>query len=360
VINMAKTNKSENVPNAMQEKFDGIVAITDDFAKQHLNDEYAQLIRFATAALCRKRPSPLATGKEKTWACGITHAIGMVNFLFDSSQKPHVSAKEIYDWFGVSSSTGQSKSKQVRDILNTRQMDPDWCLPSKLDDNPMAWMISVDGFILDARATPRNVQEEAYARGLIPYIPADGKPEEIDEEQTSSHQSKKQPSSNRNKPVNSSPDALYVLDVFIIDGPITEKFIAKNPEISRTIEIKGSNTLEDFHKIIFKAFNRKDEHMYEFQVGGSGPQDPNARRYGLKQVFSSSDVTEAPTEDVSSTTIASLGLSIDEAFGYWFDFGDDWWHQINVTNIADKAPGGKYPKVTKRVGASPPQYADFD
>ena len=230
-------------------------------------------------------------------------------------------------------------------------MDPDWCLPSKLDKNPMAWMISVDGFILDARTVRREIQEEAYARGLIPYIPADGKPEHIDLEQASSIMW---------KPVNSSPDALYVLDVFIIDGPITEKFLAKNPVISRTIEIKGSNTLEDLHKIIFKAFDRLEEHMYEFQVGGCGPQDPNARRYGLKQAFSNSDFAEGLTGDVSSTPIASLGLSIDDAFGYWFDFGDDWWHQINVTNIADKTPESKYSRITKRVGASPPQYADFD
>lgn len=121
-------------------------------------------------------------------------------------------------------------------------------------------------------------------------------------------------------------DHLPWQDVFLIDGLITERFIAKNPVISRTIEIKGSNTLEDLHKIIFKAFDRKDEHMYEFQVGGCGPQDPNARRYGLKQAFSSSDFTEAPTGEVSSTPIASLGLSIDDAFGYWFDFGDNWWH----------------------------------
>lgn len=152
-------------------------------------------------------------------------------------------------------------------------------------------------------------------------------------------------------------NGIYVLDVFLIDGPITEEFIAENPVISRTIEIKGSNTLEELHKIIFKAFDRFEEHMYEFQVGGRGPQDPNAKRYGLKQAFSSS---EAPFLDVSSTPIASLGLSIDDAFGYWFDFGDDWWHQINVTNIIDKTQSGKYPKVTKRVGASPPQYADFD
>ncbi len=340
---MAKTKRSENIPNAMQEKFDGIVAITDDFAKQHLNAEYAQLIRFATAALCRKRPSPLVRGKEKTWACGITHAIGMVNFLFDPSQNPHVSAKEIYNWFGVSSSSGQSKSKQVRDTLDMHQMDLDWCLPSRLDDNPLAWMISVNGFMLDARSAPREVQEVAYAQGIIPYIPDNGKSEDVDEKETSSHQS--------NKPATFSANALYVLDVFLIDGPVTSEFIAENPEVSRTIEIKGKNTLEDLHKIIFKAFDREDEHMYEFQVGGNGPQDPNARRYGLKPVFSSSDFTEALTGYVSNTTIASVGLSIDEAFGYWFDFGDDWWHQIDVTNIIDETKSGKYPRITKRVGA---------
>ncbi|MEM1280449.1 MAG: DUF6398 domain-containing protein, partial [Cyanobacteria bacterium P01_H01_bin.152] len=55
---MAKAKKSNEVPKAMQETFDRITAITDNFAAQHLNAEYAALIRQATAALCRKRPSP--------------------------------------------------------------------------------------------------------------------------------------------------------------------------------------------------------------------------------------------------------------------------------------------------------------
>lgn len=54
---MAKAKKSENVPKSMQEKFNAIAVITDDFAKQHLNAEYAQLICYAIAALCRKRPN---------------------------------------------------------------------------------------------------------------------------------------------------------------------------------------------------------------------------------------------------------------------------------------------------------------
>ena len=32
-------------------------------------------------------------------------------------------------------------------------------------------MISVDGLIIDARFAPRAIQEEALAKGLIPYLP---------------------------------------------------------------------------------------------------------------------------------------------------------------------------------------------
>jgi hypothetical protein len=37
----------------------------------------------------------------------------------------------------------------------------------------MAWMIMVDGFMMDARTAPREIQKEAYRKGLIPYIPGD-------------------------------------------------------------------------------------------------------------------------------------------------------------------------------------------
>ncbi len=85
---MAKAKKSSTVPASMQEKYDRITTLTDAFAHQHLNQEYAELIRQATAELCRKRPSPLASGKEATWACGVTHAIGTANFLFDKTHPP--------------------------------------------------------------------------------------------------------------------------------------------------------------------------------------------------------------------------------------------------------------------------------
>ncbi len=172
-IEMAKVKKSEKVPKNMQDHFDAIVALTDECSKRHLNDEYAQLARYATAALCRKRPSPLARGRPNTWACGIIYALGFVNFLFDKSQEPYINATDLCKSFGVSKSTGSAKSKVVRDTLDMVQLDPNWCLPSELDDNPMAWMIMVNGLVVDARQLPREIQEVVYKKGIIPYIPAD-------------------------------------------------------------------------------------------------------------------------------------------------------------------------------------------
>jgi transcriptional regulator GlxA family with amidase domain len=37
----------------------------------------------------------------------------------------------------------------------------------------LVWMLQVNGFMMDVRQAPREVQEIAFKKGLIPYIPAD-------------------------------------------------------------------------------------------------------------------------------------------------------------------------------------------
>ena len=162
------------------------------------------------------------------------------------------------------------------------------------------------------------------------------------------------------KPASKGSVRLYTLEVFIISGPVSEKFTKKNPVISRTIPIRGDQFIQDLHYAIFDAFGRWEEHMYEFQFG-KGPMDPKAKRYVLPSAYEMDIGDEKhPAGRVDETTIESLGLKVDDRFGYWFDFGDDWWHQINVEAIEDEVPKGKYPKVTKKVGKSPPQYAEED
>ncbi len=153
---------------------------------------------------------------------------------------------------------------------------------------------------------------------------------------------------------------VYTLDVFIIGGPITQKFFKKNKVISRTIQIRGDQTLEDLHQAIFDAYDRNEEHMYEFQIGGKRPMDPMARHYVLPIDMDSPFSDPKPAGNVKRTTMVSLRLKVGDTFAYWFDFGDDWWHQINVVAIEDEVPPGKYPRLIKRIGESPPQYVDWE
>ena len=163
---------TEKVPKAMVEKFTAITSLTDAFCEQHLNDEYKALIHRAIGALARKRPSPLTKGKENVWAAGVVHAVGRVNFLDDPSQTPHCKSKVIYEFFQIAESTGQTKSKQIRDILEMAPMTPDWTLPSLLADNPMVWMLQINGLTVDIRNESLELQQLAFEKGLIPFIPS--------------------------------------------------------------------------------------------------------------------------------------------------------------------------------------------
>jgi hypothetical protein len=163
----------EKVPKKMRDRYDEITALTDEVCTTHLSQEYADLSRKMAATLSRKRPSPLASGRPKTWAASIVYALGQVNFLFDKSQTPHIPARDLCALFGVSQNSASGKAKQIRDMLKIHLFDHNWLLPSQLATSPTVWMVSVNGFIVDIRRMPRSIQEEAYRKGIIPYIPDD-------------------------------------------------------------------------------------------------------------------------------------------------------------------------------------------
>jgi len=161
---MVKMVKSEQVPTALQPTYERIVQITDEVARKHLTAEYAHLFRYATAALCRKRPSPLTTGPVNSWACGIAYAIGAVNFLFDKSQTPHLRAAELCHAFAVSPSTGSAKAKVVKAALELFHLHPDWCLPSKLNVTAQLGYVRLSWLRFDDRQHANNAGPSATNR----------------------------------------------------------------------------------------------------------------------------------------------------------------------------------------------------
>jgi len=146
-----------------------------------------------------------------------------------------------------------------------------------------------------------------------------------------------------------TPAKLYVVAVYLAAGPLSEKFA--NKEIRRDIEIRGDQTLERLHQAIFAAFGRSEEHLYEFQFG-KRPFDPDGPNYGIP------DAHERGEGDARTTTLDALDLKAHRVFGYRFDFGDEWFHQVQVERIEQAIPTVTYPRVVKRVGPNPPQYPD--
>lgn len=170
---MSKPNSIISVPKSMEMKYAEIAALTDNYCVKNLNEEYAQLVRLAIATLCRKKLSPIQLGSTSIWACGVIWAVGFVNFLFDKSSSPYVSAEDLANAFGTAKSTAGNKSKQIRELLKMKQFDHRWCLPSRIENSSMAWTIMCNGFMVDARTLHRDIQEAAYKKGLIAYIHAD-------------------------------------------------------------------------------------------------------------------------------------------------------------------------------------------
>jgi hypothetical protein len=158
-------------PDEVHKALQAIVGMMEGFCRERLNQEYALLCRKLAEKLARKRPSPLTGGAPNGWAAGIVRTVGIANFLHDPNQNPHVKLIEVDEAFGVSKSTSQAKSLAIRKMFKIYQFDSDWTLPSRMDSNPLAWMVEVNGFMMDMRHAPRSVQEIAYEKGLIPFIP---------------------------------------------------------------------------------------------------------------------------------------------------------------------------------------------
>jgi len=122
------------------------------------------------------------------------------------------------------------------------------------------------------------------------------------------------------------------------------------PDIWRIIDIKGTQMLSSLHKAIFKAFDRFEEHQYSFFLSNK-PFD------GGSKYTSPGIGTDGTSKLAARIRIDSIELYGEPKFLYLFDYGNEWWHEVELISVTERVTRANYPRVVKKHGKSPPQYS---
>jgi len=131
------------------------------------------------------------------------------------------------------------------------------------------------------------------------------------------------------------------------------KVLLRNrPDIWRIIDIKGNQMLSSLHKAIFRAFDRFEEHQYSFFL--------NNKPYDRSSEYASPGIGADGTGKLANRIrIDSVELYGGRKFLYLFDYGDEWWHEVELMSVTERVTRAKYPRVVKKQGKSPPQHPKY-
>lgn len=136
-----------------------LLELTGSFCIQKLDDDYYQLCEKLILKLGRKRDVPFKSGKIEIWAAAIIHVIGSINYLFDKSFEPYVTAEQISEYFDTKKSTVSNKARQIRDMFKLGYYDTNFSTQKMIENNPFNNMVVVDGLIVPLSSLPENLQE---------------------------------------------------------------------------------------------------------------------------------------------------------------------------------------------------------
>lgn len=143
----------------IKQKEEQLLELTGAFCAQKLNDEYFQLCEKLIKKMGRKREGPFKRGKAEIWAAAVVYAIGSINFLFDKSFEPYLTADQISEYFGTKNSTVSNKARQIKKMFDMWHFDPEFSTQRMTESNPLNDIVAVDGLIVPLSMIPQHLQE---------------------------------------------------------------------------------------------------------------------------------------------------------------------------------------------------------
>lgn len=114
------------------------------------------------------------------------------------------------------------------------------------------------------------------------------------------------------------------------------------PPIWRRIQVPSTTTLAQLHLLLQGVMGWSNYHLHEFIIDGE--------HYGE----ASPDDYE-PTQPEARVVLGKMFPEAGWKFRYWYDFGDDWTHDILVEKILPADPAQIYPQCLTGKRACPPE-----
>jgi hypothetical protein len=129
------------------------------------------------------------------------------------------------------------------------------------------------------------------------------------------------------------------------------------PTVLREIEIGSDKKLLDLAKAIVRAFDFQFDHAFGFYSALTGREVMRAQpKYELF-----ADMGERhDAGSVKRTRVAEAFPAAGHTMLFLFDYGDDWRFVVEVIGLGEKEPNVRYPRVLRKVGASPERYPAWD
>lgn len=118
-----------------------------------------------------------------------------------------------------------------------------------------------------------------------------------------------------------------------------------DPPIWRRIHVWEHSTLAQLHHVLQIAFAWDDYHLHDFVIRRRvySVPDPDDRLYGRKVL------------DEKRYKLREVVPGVGARFEYHYDFGDNWWHDIEIEGLLVPEAGTSYPTCTAGDRSAPPE-----
>jgi hypothetical protein len=119
------------------------------------------------------------------------------------------------------------------------------------------------------------------------------------------------------------------------------------PPVWRRVVVPDDLTFAQLHRVIQVAMGWEDCHLHRFQVGGQRIDPHMADPFGFGD--------DAPSLAEDKIRLRDV-LDEHKKFRYWYDFGDDWLHEITIEKRLPAGPGeDPTPRLVAGRRACPPE-----